>query len=87
MVIEQMPVNLPDKNSPVPVPQPRGDRHEIEARHHAERGEEMPQVVKPHPVQAGCLSCLQQALPERSGVFITGAALRSASALRASGSS
>ena len=75
MIVEQVPVDLADKNPPILVSEPRGDGHKVQPRHDAERSEEMSQIVKAHPGQPGSPAGQQEAFAERASVFVTRAAL------------
>ncbi len=50
MRVEQVPVDLTDENPAIFMSEPRGNRHEVNSRHDAERSKEVSQIVKPDPL-------------------------------------
>ena len=75
MFIQQMSVDFTDQNPAVFVTEPRGNCHEVNSSHDAERTEQMPQIVKPDLRQTSMCSCQFEGLAEGFSVDVLLASL------------
>lgn len=73
VVVKQVPVDFPDQDASVLVSQPSGDCHEVDAGHHAERAEQVPQIVKSNSRELGMSADKPQGFPQatRGHIFFT----------------
>ena len=76
VAVGQVPIDLPDENTAVAMPEPRRDGHKINPRHHALACKEVSEVVEPHAGQAGRAPNGAERVLQLVGGHVAGAAPR-----------